>query len=305
MKKTIFAAVAAITAAVFTPALANDALVVYTPSGKYLKAVNPIFEKETGVKVELIEAGTGEVLQRARAEMNNPQGDVIAALGAGLMEGEPFVVEPEGGFPAFSRTVGNVFIVNTEQLGDLPVPTSWADLANPIYKGKVAYAGADKSGSAYIQLAVLIGSLGEQAAFDLFETVLPNLIITGSSGQVVRGTGAGEYAIGITNEDAAYFQKVSGNPVELVYPAEGVLVGIDSSAVIKGTDKVEQAEAYIAFLSRADVQQVIVDTFYRRAVAEGATPPEGLPTDLPEVDLDLTTLDKQAVIKKYLALLRK
>lgn len=50
-------------------------LVIYTTRSENLnEAVIPKFEEETGIKVQTISAGTGEVVTRVESERNNPQG---------------------------------------------------------------------------------------------------------------------------------------------------------------------------------------------------------------------------------------
>ncbi|MBU3537023.1 iron ABC transporter substrate-binding protein, partial [Alkalihalobacillus clausii] len=58
----------------------DDTLVVYTTRSESLnEAVIPQFEKETGIRVQMISAGTGEAITRVESERNNPQGDVLWA----------------------------------------------------------------------------------------------------------------------------------------------------------------------------------------------------------------------------------
>ena len=53
-------------------------LVVYTARSEALNnAVIPEFEKDTGIKVEVVVAGTGELLKRAESEKDNPMGDIF------------------------------------------------------------------------------------------------------------------------------------------------------------------------------------------------------------------------------------
>ena len=55
-------------------------LTVYSARSEQLNnAVIPQFEKDTGIKVNLVVAGTGEVLKRAKSEKDNPLGDILWA----------------------------------------------------------------------------------------------------------------------------------------------------------------------------------------------------------------------------------
>ncbi|MDF2612093.1 MAG: extracellular solute-binding protein family 1 [Lachnospiraceae bacterium] len=53
-------------------------LVIYCPHP--LEFINPLvseFESQTGIKVEVIAAGTGELLKRVESEQANPLGDIF------------------------------------------------------------------------------------------------------------------------------------------------------------------------------------------------------------------------------------
>ena len=53
-------------------------LVIYCPHP--LEFINPLvseFESQTGVKVEVVAAGTGELLKRVESEVGNPLGDIF------------------------------------------------------------------------------------------------------------------------------------------------------------------------------------------------------------------------------------
>ena len=63
------------------------------------------------------------------------------------------------------------FVINT-QAEDLPPVATWADLANPALRGKVASARADKSGSAYMQLATVLKVHGDEQGWALYERLV-------------------------------------------------------------------------------------------------------------------------------------
>src|SRR6202020_415981 len=64
------------------PAQAADAVVLYTADGieNLYKDVLPAFEKKEGVKVNIVTAGSGEVVNRATIEKDAPKGDVLVTL---------------------------------------------------------------------------------------------------------------------------------------------------------------------------------------------------------------------------------
>mgnify|MGYP005634131827 FL=1 len=51
-----------------------------------IDAMVPRFEKKTGIKAEVIKAGSGDIINRANAERANPQADVIWSIGGEQLE---------------------------------------------------------------------------------------------------------------------------------------------------------------------------------------------------------------------------
>jgi 2-aminoethylphosphonate transport system substrate-binding protein len=63
-------------------ASAAGSVVLYTADGleDFYKDVLPAFERKEGVRVALVTAGSGEVVNRATVERDNPKADVIVTL---------------------------------------------------------------------------------------------------------------------------------------------------------------------------------------------------------------------------------
>lgn len=56
----------------------TDKLVIYSPNSEGLiNATIPAFEEKYGIKVELIQAGTGELFKKLESEASSPVADVI------------------------------------------------------------------------------------------------------------------------------------------------------------------------------------------------------------------------------------
>ena len=75
-------AVASLAGLASVPAHAADAVVLYTADGleNLYKDVLPAFEKQEGVKVNIVTAGSGEVVNRATVEKDSPKADVLVTL---------------------------------------------------------------------------------------------------------------------------------------------------------------------------------------------------------------------------------
>lgn len=124
-------------------------LVVYTARSEALNnAVIPEFEKDTGIKVEVVVAGTGELLKRAQSEKDNPLGDIFWVADQTMLSAskdlfmEYVSPEDENMLDAFRNTTGyftpafadpTVMIVNKDLKGDMKIE-GFEDLLNPELK---------------------------------------------------------------------------------------------------------------------------------------------------------------------------
>src|SRR4030095_4321111 len=156
-----------LSAALVAPGAAQQRVSVYTAhTANIVEQLIPEFEKATGIKADVVKAGSGDIINRVRAESANPKADVIWSIGAELLEANTDLLQAytpkEAAMIADQfRTTGpwlpytgilNVFVVNTKKLKPEEYPKTWADLAQPRFKNLVSFADAEKSGSAYMQL---------------------------------------------------------------------------------------------------------------------------------------------------------
>ena len=80
---------------------------------------------------------------------------------------------------------------------NLAVPTSYADLLKPEYKGLVSMPNPKSSGTGYMFLKSLVNAWGEEEAFAYFDQLAENILQFTSSGSgPVNALVQGEAAIG-------------------------------------------------------------------------------------------------------------
>ncbi|TNF18997.1 MAG: extracellular solute-binding protein [Rhodobacteraceae bacterium] len=272
LKSTLLGSALALIA---TGALAEGKVTVYTAVPQnFIDALVPMFEQSTGTDVEIIKAGSGELLNRLTAEAGSPQADVLWSVDGTVIDFNPDLFEPYAAAGAENLAEGMkqsdlwtpftavvmAFIVNQGKLDGKPVPDSWAALADPQYDDMISSARADASGSAYIQFATVLQAFGsEEEGLEVYKGMLGNFVLSESSGAVPRFVNDGELAIGVTLEDAALRYVEGGGPVEIVYPAEGTAIAPDAMALIAGAPNPDGAKSFIDFMLSPEGQTVVAE----------------------------------------------
>lgn len=300
----------------------ENKLVIYCPHP--LSFINPLveeFEKESGIKVEVVAAGTGELLKRVESEKANPLADIFWGGSLSTMKPKANLFEPyksaneEHVQDAFKNTEGSitrftdipsVIMVNTDLIGDIKVE-GYEDLLNPALKGKIAMADPSKSSSSYEHLINMLYAMGNgnpDKGWDYVEKFCRNLdgkLLSGSSA-VYKGVADGEYVVGCTFEEGGAKYVADGAPVKLVYMKEGVISKPDGIYIIKHAKHMENAKKFIDFITSKEAQTLITQKLHRRSVRDDVPAPAGL---LEKSQIHIITDDEQVVNKDKKAWLDK
>ncbi len=265
-------------------------LVVYSPNSEGLmNATIPLFEEKYGVDVEVIQAGTGELLKRIRSEKERPYADVLFGGSWSLAYDnkdlwEPYVSKNDANvLDAYKNTVGFItgnvldgscLIINTDLIGDIKIE-GYADLLNPKLKGKIATADPANSSSAFAQLTNMLLAMGGyendeawQYVRDLFENIDGK--IGGSSSGVYKSVADGENVVGLSYEDPCAQLVRDGAPVKVIYPKEGTVYLPASANIIKGAKNMGNAKLFIDFIISEEVQNIWGTTLTNRPVLKNA-----------------------------------
>jgi len=285
-------------------------LTVYTPwEDDYATYVFNSFEEDTGIHVNYIRLGAGEMLTRVEAEKENPQATVmfgggssyyISATQKGLLE--PYqsselsstpdaYLDPDGYWNPVN--VGIIcFACNTEWFEDngYDYPTSWEDLLDPKYEGEIIMAHPATSGTAYNVLATILQLMeNDDDAWDYMAALNKNISQYTKSGTAAPNAVAmGESAIALTFSHDGLMPAVQGYPVEISFPSEGTGYEIGATAIIKGgkEEEMENAKLFIDWITSARGQSTYAEMGYPL-----------VPTNVKaEVSDGLVTLDQVNVI---------
>jgi len=299
----------ALAAALLTAVAAQAAdkrLVVYSSNESTLNnLVFTTFEKETGIEVQPVEAGTGVLVKRLTSEKDRPQGDVIWGMSRAVLQSHtayfaPYRSKHVDAIPAEYRDpddlwIGNnlhllVILQNTKLVPDAQAPRSWADLVERKWRGKIAFTDPANSGSAYTNTTLL----AELWGWDKVAALFTNTKMLGKSSLVFQGVGNGEYALGMSMEYAGYIWASNGAPVKVIYPADGTVVAMEGIAIIKGGPNPESARIFVDFINRKDVRELIFQKTFRRPARQDVDFSK-LPGNLPPLSaVKLALYDEQA-----------
>jgi len=275
---------------------ASKELVVYSPHP--VDFIDPIvkeYESKTGIKVDVVTAGAGELLKRIESEGENALGDVMWGGSLSTLQPKSDLFEEyksenekdviadykntDGKLTRFS-VIPSVIMVNTNLIGNIKIE-GFEDLLNPELKGKIANSDPTKSSSSFEHLINQLYAMGNgkpEDGWDYVTKLAKNLdgkLLSGSSA-VYKGVADGEYTVGLTFEEAAAKYVKDGAPVKVVYPKEGTIAKADCVTIIKGAKNMDNAKDFINFVTSKDAQTLVTTQLNRRSVRTDIKGAQGL-----------------------------
>ena len=299
----------------------SQRLVVYTSHKE--EVYTPIireFEERTGIWVEVVTGGTNELLQQIEKEQDAPRADVMFGGGVESLESyrdccthyicreadrirEGF--QSQCGYWTPFSALPVVLIYNTKLVTAESV-TSWVDLEKPAFRGNIAFADPQISGSSYTALVTRILAGGGEDCLSGFRAALEGRQ-SDSSGAVVSSVARGSALVGITLEETALQHISAGEDIALVYPADGTSCVPDGSALVKGAPHEENARRFLDFTVSEDVQSLVGQRFCRRAVRGDIPADPALPAlstlNLVDYDVEWASQNRDRLLSDWAFLL--
>lgn len=267
-------------------------LVVYTACNEdIISTVIPLFEERTGVKVEQLTGGVGELLKRIESEKNNPYCDVMfggteSAFYSYLDCFQEYVSDNDqymlDGHHCYQNklspinTDSAIIMWNNDLIGDVKVE-SYEDMLNPALKGKIALPDPASSGTGSGTICDFVWLYGNEdwdseAGWDFVTKFVDQLDgkISPSSGNAHKSVADGENTITITYEGAAFAYLKNGANVSIVYPKEGVVASNAMTAIVKDCEHLAAAQAFVDFVTGKEVQDLFGTVLLSRPVRADA-----------------------------------
>ena len=256
----------------------GETITVYSADGlaTWFETQFDAFTKNTGVNVNLVEAGSGEVVSRVEKEQSNPQADLLVTLPPFIQKADQSgLLQPSGvdvsGIPAaqvgpdghYLPVVDNAlsFIANP---GATPQPATWNDLLAPEYKGKLQYSTPGQAGDGTAVLVLLQHLMGKPAALNYLKTLQANNVGPSSStgklqpkvsnGELLVANGDVQMNLGSIKDDGSKFT------VFFPASADGTKTTVSLpyvAGVTKGAPHADAAKKLLAFLVSENVQKTV------------------------------------------------
>lgn len=288
----------------------SGSVVVYMPSPaglnkKYVEG----FEAKTGVKVELFEGTTGEILARLEAEKSNPIADVVVL--ASWSDGLSFKkntkllsYEPEnvakvykGWVDADNQLIGTsasaVGVIYNTQLVET-LDKDWKDLSLPEYKDMTVMADPEKSGSMKDFLAGYMYATKED--WSAFDALAANgLTIPGANKAALEAVVTGEKAILVGGVDYnAYSSIAKGEPLGIYYPASGTVINPRPAMILESSKNTDNAKAFMDYLLSDEAQRHVADAYLLPGRQDIQSDKRTNVKDIKQIDTDWTWMTEHA-----------
>ncbi|QJR14981.1 Fe(3+) ABC transporter substrate-binding protein [Usitatibacter palustris] len=282
MKAVLISAVFALAA---TCAAAQEKVLNLYSSRHYQtdEALYSNFTKQTGIRINRIEAGEDALLERLKNEGARSPADVLVTVDAGrlwraeqmglfqpiqsrvLTERIPAELrQPDGLWFAFSVRARPIFyakgLVNPAEL------KNYEDLADPKYKGKICIRSSSNMYNLSL-MSAMISNDGPAKAEQWAKGVVANLAREPKGGDTdqLKAVAAGECTIAVAN--SYYYvrllkstkpdEKIVAEKVGVIFPNQagrGTHVNISGAGVMKNAPNKDNAVKFLEYLSSPEAQ---------------------------------------------------
>ena len=279
---TALGIVVAACAALVSPLVAADEVVVYSARHYGQEPAFEAFTKQTGIAVRVLTGDAGPLLERLKAEGDRSPADVLLTVDAGNLwnAARAGVLSPvssttlAGNVPAHLRDPENkwfgltmrarTIMYNPRKVTPAELSTYEA-LGDPKWKGRLCLRS---SGYIYNQslVATFIKRHGEPRTEDIIKGWVANqpTIISGDT-KILEAIAAGQCDVGLTNSYylARQLAKDPNFPVALFWASQqttGAHVNVSGAGVTTHARNRASAIRFLEYLSTVEAQQMFANT---------------------------------------------
>jgi iron(III) transport system substrate-binding protein len=264
--------------------LGEPDLVVYNAQHEELMTeIVPLFEEETGLDVELRNGKDLELANQLVAEGDQSPADVFLTENSPAMS----IVDNAGLFSPLSQDAlanipgeyvpgsqtwtgilarSTVVMYNTTQSSEQEMPESILDFADPEWEGRVGFSPTGHDFQAIV--SAVLESEGEQATREWLAGLAANGTVLDNNLVVMQSVNEGDVEAGIAYHYYWYRdQQEAGDNSDNVAlhffgdQDPGAFVSISGAGVLASSDREENAQRFVEYLTEADAQQAMADSY--------------------------------------------
>ncbi len=285
--RTYISCLALLSVVVSTSARAVDTMYVAGFGGDVEKAfrqkIVPPFEAKSGIKVVYVAGNSTDTLARLEAQKGRQEISVAIiddapmslAINAGLCGKIEDGPNSRNVYPSARRANGEAIglgygatglVYNTQVFArhGWPAPTSWNDLRDPRYAGRIVIPPITNGfGLLALVMQARLNGGGEtnmDPGFAAMKRIAPGVLDwEASPGKMAELLQTGEASLGVWGTGRVRAMVQQGAPVRFVYPREGALMILSEVCPVKDAPLPRQAQAFIQYLLSPDVQAMFTD----------------------------------------------
>jgi iron(III) transport system substrate-binding protein len=274
----------------------GESLTVY--SGQHVQTTEALvaaFERDTGIGVNLRSADEDVLADQLVTESSHSPADVfytenspplqyVASKGL-LTSVDPSTLDntpgrfnsPDGEWVGVSARV-SVMVYNTSLLTPSELPTSAMDLADPKWKGRIAFSGSETDFQPIV--TSIAHTYGSAAALRWLDAVKANAGRSYPDNETVTDqVNRGQVALGLVNQYYWYRQRAqvgaSGMHSAIAYFAPrdvGYVLDVSGAGILKSSTHQREAQRFLAFLTSQQGQEIIAHSdSFEYPIASGVT----------------------------------
>lgn len=252
---------------------------------------NAFMKKYPGVKANVLKVGSQVLFQRLQQDLKAgaPQSDVFSstdishyvylkqqqAMEKYIPENEAKIVkafraiDPDGYYHV--TWAGIVAITYNTKVRESDAPKTWRDLLASKWTNRIGLGNPNYSGMVGVWVVAMNNLYGWQY-FKTMNQLKP--LIGRSIDDTVTMLDSGERLVAAGDPASTLRSAAKGNPLGVVYPADGAIAVIGPSAIIKGAKNPNAAKLFMEFLLSEENMRLVSANF-EQSLRPDVRPPAG------------------------------
>ena len=306
MKKILYILVACTVLLTYITTTKNDnCIIVYSSMEQFRNDAlqKQLNEQFPDLDVYVMYMSTAKAAAKLSIEGPGSDADIVVGLESAYMtkveehmvdvssfsklEYEDDMVVESGRYLIWERQAGSIIVNKTilEKEG-LPMPKTYEDLLNPVYKNYIAMPDPKSSGTGFFFFKNLVNVMGEDEAFAYIDELAKNVKqFTESGSGPVKLLIQGEIAVGLGLTFQGVNEFNNGNEFVLIEPEYGSPFSLTATSMLEGRQNDEDIVRVFEFIAN---DYMIYDKMYgspEKVLKEQVNGVENYPKDIKYADM--------------------